>query len=82
MSYGCIPFLSDVGGNIELCGFQNGILVDPDKPNLEFLDRLKNERYEVFLEQKKNKNKEIVKRYFNNRRFLNAYKRVLYMIDK
>lgn len=72
MSYGCIPFLSNVGGNLELCGYQNGILINPDDDELTFPEDIK--KGKAYFENKKRENKEIVKLHFNNRQFLSSYK--------
>lgn len=72
MSYGCIPFLSNVGGNLELCGYQNGILVNPDDTEITLPEEIKQGK--TYLANKKKENQEIVKMYFNNRQFLRAYK--------
>lgn len=80
MSYGCIPFLSKVGGNLELCGYQNGILINPDDNELTLPEYIK--MGGKYLEDKKKENMEIVKSYFNNRQFLNAYKERLEMFLK
>lgn len=71
MSYGCIPFLSKVGGNLELCGYQNGILINPDDNELTLPEDIK---AGIYLKDKKKENIEIVKTYFNNRQFLGSYK--------
>ena len=80
MSYGCIPFLSKVGGNLELCGYQNGILINPDDNELTLPEYIK--MGGKYLEDKKKENMEIVKSYFNNRQFLNAYKERLELFLK
>jgi glycosyltransferase involved in cell wall biosynthesis len=79
MSYGCIPLLSNVGGNKELCGFDNGILVDVENAKTDLSTYFdKNEWDDSALERKKCKNMEIVRERFNNKAFLNGYKEVLY----
>lgn len=89
MSYGCVPFLSAIDGNLELCGFNNGILIDPDNTQNTLSNALDDyfafteNRTRVWskglLDKKKVLNEEIIKNEFNNRRFLQKYKNVLLM---
>jgi glycosyltransferase involved in cell wall biosynthesis len=75
MAYGCIPILSNVDGNLELCGYGNGLLIDPDDTNLEqTLHRLL-DGLEQFAAQKE-KNRNLIENKFNNRSFLESYANV------
>lgn len=78
MSYKCVPFLSDVGGNKELCGFNNGILCNPDSGELK-LDKIieKDGCNKASLEKLKEDNARIIKEKFNNHAFLSGYFSVL-----
>jgi len=75
MSYGCIPFLSDVGGNNEFCQFDNGILIDPEDVDDETL-RAKFDPYinnTQYLRDQKLKNQAIITEQFSNKMFLQRY---------
>lgn len=81
MSYGCVPLLSDVGGNKELCGFQNGILVDPDRPHMDLTKYMYESKWQdQYLEQQKKLNSSVVREQFNNKKFLEGYRNVLYQM--
>lgn len=78
MAYGCVPVLSDVGGNRELCGFGNGFLIKPEETGLslrqsadELLQRIEN------LEALKLKNQQIVSDKYDNKSFLKGYRDVI-----
>jgi glycosyltransferase involved in cell wall biosynthesis len=76
MYYGCIPILSDTGGNKEFCAFDNGVLFDPDNisddellvtllPYLNGSDSLQ--------ASKQLTNKKIVRERFGYENFLRQY---------
>jgi glycosyltransferase involved in cell wall biosynthesis len=73
MAYGCIPLLSDVGGNRELCGFDNGILTDPESVDSTLFTAISDD----WIAQTKYKNKRIIRKNFNNMNFLMEYCRIL-----
>lgn len=78
MSYECVPFLSDVGGNKELCGFDNGLLCNPEESDLRLNRFMKDNRWDkTLLEICKNNNATIIVDNFNNRKFLSGYYDVL-----
>ena len=78
MSYGCIPFLSDAGGNKELCGFENGILAKGEKLEFDVSGYLRNGEWDRnLMEQMKRKNSSIIKEKFTNRLFLQRYQTIL-----
>lgn len=86
MFNGCIPVLSNVGGNKEFCNYDNGILIEPDdtedkifKVLDDYLDRKEKQILinRNFLELQKAKNSSIVKNNYNNEQFLKAYYNVL-----
>ena len=78
MAYGCIPFLSNVGGNLEFCAYDNGILIDVDDEVLDLnkitvdgsisLDRI-NDLKEL--------NKKVIEREFSYKNFITKYKNVV-----
>lgn len=79
MSYGCVPMLSDVGGNKELCAYDNGVLINDSK--LDLLDFMKGCVWNTeILEDKKKLNKRIVDKKFNNKAFLDGYRKQLYRL--
>ncbi|MCI9590097.1 MAG: glycosyltransferase [Lachnospiraceae bacterium] len=81
MAYGCIPVLSKVGGNLELCGFDNGILVDEWERKVDIDRYYENFTWnQQFLEKQKEKNKKIVLEKFNNQKFLLKYREYLYQM--
>ena len=81
MAYECIPVLSKVGGNLELCGFDNGILVEEGESNMDIGGYYENFTWNrQFLDKQKEKNKKIVLEEFNNQKFLMGYKKHLYQM--
>lgn len=78
MSYGCIPFLSNVGGNLEFCSYDNGILVDVENNFFE-LDKIKfNGNVDRMLIKKlKELNEQIIKNEFSDEKFLRKYKNLV-----
>lgn len=83
MAYGCVPFLSNVGGNLEFCGFENGILIDPDTDVLPLENYMMGGRWnKEYLEKKKAYNMDIIKRKFNDYQFLSGYRDLLYSIGR
>lgn len=81
MAYGCIPVLSKVGGNLELCGFDNGILVDQEESKMDIDKYYENFTWnQQFLEKQKEKNRKIVLEKFNNQKFLMGYRKCLYQM--
>jgi glycosyltransferase involved in cell wall biosynthesis len=78
MSYGCIPLLSDVDGNRELCGFDNGVLLDPNCSDSEFFEAFNKIISDgQYLTNLKKNNIDIVKNKFNNKTFLSMYLEIL-----
>jgi glycosyltransferase involved in cell wall biosynthesis len=79
MSYGCVPVLSDVGGNKEFCRYDNGVLFDADNINLNALFTAINPYLDSsdYLILQKEKNKKVVSDVFSNRNFLRQYRDIL-----
>lgn len=78
MSYGCVPFLSNVGGNLELCGFENGILADMESGEIGLSDFMTDGAWAPKrLVEKKEQNRRLLVERFNNRSFLEGYLNVL-----
>jgi glycosyltransferase involved in cell wall biosynthesis len=80
MAYGCIPVLSDVEGNREFCGFDNGILIDADNIDERALrDQFGRFREDGgrFMRTQSERNKRVVREVFNNRNFLAGYRDAL-----
>ncbi|MCR5416431.1 MAG: glycosyltransferase [Pseudobutyrivibrio sp.] len=81
MSYECVPLLTNLGGNVELCSYNNGILVNENKMTLDLELLLENGKWSADrLEVMKKQNKEVVEKKFNNKEFLKGYREVLYNI--
>lgn len=78
MAYGCVPLLSDVGGNKELCSYNNGILINTDDIETSFQERFSDylwDKEQLINIQESNIN--IVSDKFNNREFLKGYSDVI-----
>lgn len=86
MSYHCVPILSNVGGNKELCGYANGLLVDGND-----ISSLENALHKLLLanvnaktldkkqlSKLQKKNSEIVSSYFTDSNFVKGYHDVIY----
>lgn len=81
MAYGCVPVLSDVGGNKEFCAFGNGALIGMNTTRLdENLGKLLKDR--PFLQSMKEKNTQIVETEFNDEVFLRRYVDIFQKQDK
>jgi len=79
MSYGCVPVLSDVGGNKELCGFENGILIRPEELSIDLTGYMERDIWHgEYLEKQQELNRKIIEKNFNNKAFLEGYRNVLY----
>ena len=79
MAYGCVPFLSKTGGNIEFCAFHNGILVDPLDEKIEWSEYFHDSKLDrVFLESQKRLNRRIISEHFSSYAFLKGYRDYLY----
>lgn len=79
MAYGCVPFLSNVGGNLEFCGFDNGILVDPQTETLDLGKFFVNGQLDrKYLAEQKRRNQKIIRERFNEKQFLQGYRDFLY----
>ena len=79
MAYSCVPILSGVGGNKELCGFGNGILIHPEEACIDLTGYMEgNIWHGEYLERQKKLNSKIIRETFNNKAFLEGYKNVLY----
>lgn len=78
MSYGCIPFLSKIGGNLEFCAYDNGILVSHDCVKLD-IDKIKvnGEISKVAINELKEKNVKVVRQHFGYKNFLMGFKDVI-----
>lgn len=78
MSYGCIPFLSRVGGNFEFCAYDNGILVNVDDNVLNLNMIMANGKVDKSsVDKLKEYNKNIIKEKFSYKKFLICYKNII-----
>ena len=79
MAYGCVPLLSNVGGNFEFCDFDNGILVDPQTESLNLGKYFTNGQLDrKYLGEQKQRNQNIIRERFNEKQFLSGYRDFLY----
>lgn len=78
MAYGCVPFLSAVGGNLEFCADDNGVLVDINNYKIEMEKYFRLGVFDFdYLAKQKEKNKQIILHKYNEENWIKGYANII-----